>query len=249
MVGVKAAAAAPHLVHRGCGCTVACGLQPGNVVWPSIPIEAPVEGCAPLSMVCLDGVRRGLKPQAQPPSAVTPFNDEPETFDPSFPPAGAALRVEIGLLSIINFSTSSGWSEQGLHLGCACFSSLLGPFPPSVWVTAMVDHHLNDLSMFETGLKVGSPRWEMPSPNSAPSNPETQNIYWLKDHGCAGIHRRSAVTFRHGGPDLSRSRLYLGKNRPSLKHGLKDQIIHCHRGLIVTPNGANQGKQFAHFRS
>jgi len=177
--GVQPPPPAPHLVIGDVGCTVACGLSLETVPMAVDPIEAQWKVVAPLVDGCLDGVA-GLKPQAQPPERRYAFNYEPETFDPSI----LASLESLGVDCLLSDNQFLDLLPAGVNKGSTLMRLLqLLDLPPERVVTA--GDTLNDLSMFETGLKgvmVGNAE-----PKLRALHPELKNIYLAQDHGCAGI--------------------------------------------------------------
>jgi len=177
--GVQPPPPAPHLVIGDVGCTVACGLSLETVPMAVDPIEAQWKAVAPLVDGCLDGVA-GLKRQAQPPERRYAYNYEPETFDPSI----LASLESLGVDCLLSDNQFLDLLPAGVNKGSTLMRLLqLLDLPPERVVTA--GDTLNDLSMFQTGLKgvmVGNAESKLRA-----LHPELKNIYLAQDHGCAGI--------------------------------------------------------------
>jgi predicted mannosyl-3-phosphoglycerate phosphatase (HAD superfamily) len=170
---------APHLVISDVGCTVACGASLAPIPQVIEPIERQWQGQAERLLPLLRTIP-GLSPQ--PVSAVRrlAYLIDPVLLDRSRLGAVAALGVDC----LVSGDKYLDVLPAGVNKG-STLSALIAwlEVTPETVVTA--GDSLNDLAMFETGLRgvmVGNAE-----PALVEALPQLRRTYRAKAHGCAGI--------------------------------------------------------------
>ncbi|MEB3335141.1 MAG: HAD-IIB family hydrolase [Cyanobacteriota bacterium] len=170
---------APHLVISDVGCTVACGLSLAPISEVIEPIERRWRG-QPERLLPLLRTIPGLSPQ--PVSAVRrlAYLIDPGRLDRTRLGAVAALGVDC----LVSGEKYLDVLPAGVNKG-STLSALIEwlELTPETVVTA--GDSLNDLAMFETGLRgvmVGNAE-----PALVEALPQLRRTYRAKAHGCAGI--------------------------------------------------------------
>jgi hydroxymethylpyrimidine pyrophosphatase-like HAD family hydrolase len=181
--------AAPHLVIGDVGCTVACGQSLLPVPLAVDPIEALWQGKEQLLLPLLQG-QPGLAPQPLHSDRRLAYYVDPEAFDHSLIPQLEAHGVDC----LLSDNRYLDLLPTGVNKGSTLLALLAWlDVDPACVVTA--GDTLNDLAMFETGLKgVMVANAEAALLDHLPRLP---SVYLASEQGCAGI----AEGLRHFGFD------------------------------------------------
>jgi hydroxymethylpyrimidine pyrophosphatase-like HAD family hydrolase len=179
--------AAPHLVIGDVGCTVACGASLLPVPLAVDPIEARWSGLEQRLLPLLDA-QPGLSPQPVHSSRRLAYTIDLERFDHGLIPALEAHGVDC----LISDSRYFDVLPAGVNKGSTLLSLLRWLEVDPVTVVTAGDS-LNDLAMFETGLK--GVMVANAEPELVAQLPRLPSVYRARGEGCAGI----AEGLRHFG--------------------------------------------------
>jgi hydroxymethylpyrimidine pyrophosphatase-like HAD family hydrolase len=179
--------AAPHLVIGDVGCTVACGASLLPVPLAVDPIEARWRGLEQRLLPLLEA-QPGLSPQPVHSARRLAYSIDLERFDHGLIPALEAHGVDC----LISDSRYFDVLPAGVNKGSTLLSLLRWlEVDPATVVTA--GDSLNDLAMFETGLK--GVMVANAEPDLVAQLPRLPSVYRARGEGCAGI----AEGLRHFG--------------------------------------------------
>ncbi len=179
--------AAPHLVIGDVGCTVACGTSLLPVPLVVDLIEQRWQALEPRLRVLLDG-QPGLELQPMSSNRRLAFYVDPDQFNHDLIPIIEAEGATVVLSDNRYFDVLPGGVNKGTTL-----LSLLEWLEVDQATVVTAGDTLNDLAMFETGLKgvmVGNAE-----PALVEQLPRLAGVYYAHGHGCQGI----AEGLRHFG--------------------------------------------------
>lgn len=171
--------ARPHLVISDVGCTVACGATLAPLPQVVAPIEALWRGCDARVRPLLEGLR-GLSAQPVAVERRLAYLIEPDRLDLS---RLAAIEAH-GVDCLISAGRYLDVLPPGVNKGSTLMDLLAWlEVDPSLVVTA--GDSLNDLAMFQTGLRgvvVGNAE-----PELLAAVRDLPHVHRARAHGCAGI--------------------------------------------------------------
>jgi len=179
--------AAPHLVIGDVGCTVACGSSLLPIPLAVDPIEQRWQALEPRLRTLLEG-QPGLELQPMSSNRRLAFYVDLDQFDLGLIPVLEAEGATVVMSDNRYFDVLPGGVDKGSTL-----LSLLGWLEADHATVVTAGDTLNDLAMFETGLKgvmVGNAE-----PALVEQLPRLSGVYHAQGHGCQGI----AEGLRHFG--------------------------------------------------
>jgi len=179
--------AAPHLVIGDVGCTVACGASLVPVPLAVDPIEARWSGLEQRLLPLL-AAQPGLSPQPVHSSRRLAYSVDLERFDRGLIPALEAHGVDCLISDNQYFDVLPAGVNKGSTL-----LSLLDWLEVDAATVVTAGDSLNDLAMFETGLK--GVMVANAEPDLVAQLPRLPSVYRARAEGCAGI----AEGLRHFG--------------------------------------------------
>ncbi|NDG74159.1 MAG: alpha,alpha-trehalose-phosphate synthase [Synechococcaceae bacterium WB8_1B_136] len=180
---------APHLVIGDVGCTVACGRSLAPISLAVDPIEARWRGLPERLAPLMDG-QPGLALQPVSSNRRLAYFVDPELFNPALIPLLEAEGADCVLSDNRYFDVLPAGVNKGSTL-----LALLEWLELDHAAVVTAGDTLNDLAMFETGLKgvmVGNAE-----PALVAHLPRLPSVYLARAEGCAGI----AEGLRHFGFD------------------------------------------------